>query len=168
VPCNVVSSDSAILETGASVLVSSETMALGTLGILRHDVGALLGLERDTFYAEFSVDALLKSIPAIGFKEFSRFPSIRRDIAVLVDSSMTAGQLQAIITENGGPLLKTIVVFDSFQGGSLPTGKKSVGFSMEFASPDRTLLGDEVDVLVSSVEAALATRVGGILRRTRV
>jgi len=85
-----------------------------------------------------------------------------------VDSSMTAGQLQAIITENGGPLLKTIVVFDSFQGGSLPTGKKSVGFSMDFASPDRTLLGDEVDVLVSSVEAALATRVGGILRRTRV
>jgi phenylalanyl-tRNA synthetase beta chain len=59
-------------------------------------------------------------------------------------------------------------VFDSFQGGSLPTGKKSVGFSMDFASPDRTLLGDEVDVLVSSVEAALATRVGGILRRTRV
>jgi phenylalanyl-tRNA synthetase beta chain len=168
VSCNVVSSDSAILETGASVLVSSETMALGTLGILRHDVGALLGLERDTFYAEFSVDALLKSIPAIGFKEFSRFPSIRRDIAVLVDSSMTAGQVQAILTEHGGPLLKKIVVFDSFQGDSLPTGKKSVGFSMEFASPDRTLLGDEVDVLVSSVEAALATRVGGILRRTRV
>jgi len=168
VPCNVVLSDSTILETGASVLASSETMALGTLGILRHDVGALLGLERDTFYAEFSVDALLKSIPVISFKEFSRFPSIRRDIAVLVDSSMTAGQVQAIITEHGGPLLKTIVVFDSFQGDSLPTGKKSVGFSMEFASPDRTLLGDEVDVLVSSVEAALATRVGGILRRTRV
>jgi phenylalanyl-tRNA synthetase beta chain len=168
VPCNVVSSDSAILETGAGVLVSSETTALGTLGILRHDVGALLGLERDTFYAEFSVDALLKSIPSIGFKEFSRFPSIRRDIAVLVDSSMTADKLQAIITEHGGPLLKTIVVFDSFHGGSLPTGKKSVGFSMEFASPDRTLLGDEVDVLVGSVETALATRVGGILRRTRV
>ncbi|HEY5000817.1 MAG TPA: hypothetical protein VII15_03170, partial [Candidatus Cryosericum sp.] len=168
VPCNVVSSDSSLLETGASVLVSSETTALGTLGILRHDVGALLGLERDTFYAEFSVDALLKSIPAITFKEFSKFPSIRRDIAVLVDSSMTAGQLQAIVAEHGGPLLKAIIVFDNFQGGSLPAGKKSVGFSMEFSSPDRTLLGEEVDILVNSVEAALATHVGGILRRTRV
>ncbi|MCX6083797.1 MAG: hypothetical protein NT102_02375, partial [Caldiserica bacterium] len=157
VPCNVVSSDSTLLETGASVLVSSETTALGTLGILRHDVGALLGLEREIFYAEFSVDA-----------QFSRFPSIRRDIAVLVDSTMTAGQLQAIVAEHGGPLLKAIVVFDSFQGGSLPAGKKSVGFSMEFASPDRTLFGEEVDVLVNSVEAALATHVGGILRRTRV
>ena len=168
VPCNVVSSDSALMETGASALVFSETTALGTLGILRHDVGVVLGLERDTFYAEFSVDALLKSIPVISFKEFSRFPSIRRDIAVLVDSSMTAGQLQAIVAEHGGPLLKAIVVFDNFQGDSLPAGKKSLGFSMEFASPDRTLFGEEVDVLVNSVEAALATHVGGILRRTRV
>lgn len=168
VPCNVVSSESALLETGASVLVSSETTALGTLGILRHDVGTLLGLERETFYAELSVDALLKSIPTICFREFSKFPSVRRDIAVVVDSSMTAGQLQTIIAEHGGPLLKASIVFDNFQGGNLPAGKKSVGFSMEFASPDRTLLGEEVDVLVSSVEAALATRVGGILRRTRV
>jgi phenylalanyl-tRNA synthetase beta chain len=162
------SSDTVLLETGAGILVSSQTTELGTLGILRHDAGALLGLERDAFYAEFSVDALLKSIPTISFKEFSRFPSVRRDIAVLVGSGITAGQLQSIITEQGGPLLKTIVVFDSFQGDNLPTGKKSVGFSMEFASTDRTLLGDEVDALVSSVETALATRVGGILRRTRV
>jgi phenylalanyl-tRNA synthetase beta chain len=159
--------DGALLEPGAGALVSSETTSLGTLGVLRHDVGILFGLERDAFYAEFSVDALLKSVPAITFKEFSKFPSIRRDIAVLVDSSMTAGELQAIITENSGPLLKAIVVFDSFQGGSLPAGKKSVGFSMEFASPDRTLLGEEVDVLVGCVEVALASRVGGILRRTR-
>ena len=167
VPCDVVSSNCALLETGASALVSSETTTLGTLGILRHDVGALLGLERDTFYAELSVDALLKNIPTVSFKEFSKFPSIRRDIAVLVDEYVAAGQLQAIIAENGGPLLKTIVVFDSFQGGSLPAGKKSVGFSMEFASPDRTLLGEEVDVLVGFVETALASRVGGILRKTR-
>jgi phenylalanyl-tRNA synthetase beta chain len=168
VPFGVASSDSPLLENGASILVLSGTIPLGTLGILRHDVAALLGMERDIFYAEFSVDALLKSIQPIGFKEFSRFPSIRRDIAVLVESSITAGQLQAIVAEHGGPLLKGIVVFDNFQGGSLPAGKKSVGFSMEFASPDRTLFGEEVDVLVDSVETALATRVGGILRRTRV
>ncbi|MFZ2413870.1 MAG: phenylalanine--tRNA ligase subunit beta, partial [Candidatus Cryosericum sp.] len=74
VPCNVAPSDSVLLETGAGVLVSSEVTALGTLGILNHEVGALLGLEREAFYAEFSVDALLKNIPTISFKEFSRFP----------------------------------------------------------------------------------------------
>lgn len=168
VPCNVAPSTSVLLENGAGALVSSDTTALGTLGILNHEVGVLLGLDREAFYAEFSVDALLKNIPTISFKEFSRFPSVRRDIAVLVDSGIPAGQLQAIVAEQGGVLLKAVVVFDSFQGGSLPTGKKSVGFSMEFASPDRTLLGEEVDVLVSSVETALATRVGGILRRTLV
>lgn len=168
VPSSILPSDSALLETGANVLVSSGTTALGTFGILRHDIGTLLGLERDTFYAEFSVDALLKSVSAISFKEFSRFPSIRRDIAVLVGSNIVAGQLQAIVVEHCGPLLKKIVVFDNFQGGNLPAGKKSVGFSMEFASPDRTLFGEEIDVLVNSIETALATDVGGILRRTRV
>src|SRR5450756_888712 len=75
---------------------------------------------------------------------------------------------ELLCVDFGGRRIMKKKMFDSFQGDSLPTGKKSVGFSMEFASPDRTLFGDEVDVLVSSVEAALATRAGGILRRTRV
>jgi phenylalanyl-tRNA synthetase beta chain len=167
VPFAVSSGDSPLFETGASASISSGSVVLGTFGILKHQAGIVLGMEQNMLYAELSLDALLTCIPTVSFKEFSRFPSIRRDIAVLVDGGVTAGQLQAVIAENGGPLLKEIVVFDSFQGGSLPTGKKSVGFSMEFVSPDRTLLGDEIDVLVSSIEAALATRAGGILRRTR-
>jgi len=166
VPFDVTATDHALLETGTGILVSSGPIALGTLGILRQNVAALLGLERETFYAELSVDALLETLPTIRFREFSRFPSIRRDIAVVVDSTVPAGQLQAIITENAGPLLKSVVVFDSFQGGSLPTSKKSVGFSMEFTSPERTLMGEEVDTLVRSVESALTMHVGGILRRT--
>jgi phenylalanyl-tRNA synthetase beta chain len=167
VPYAVTAGDSPLFNAGASATMASGSTVLGAFGILKHQAGAVLGMEQDVFYAELSLDALLMCIPAISFKEFSRFPSIRRDIAVLVDSSVTAGQLQAVIAENGGPLLKDIVVFDSFQGGSLPAGKKSVGFSMEFVSPDRTLLGEEIDVLVSSIEAALATRAGGILRRTQ-
>jgi len=158
--------DHALLERGAGIVVSSGSTMLGILGILRQHVGAVLGLEREAFYAELSLDALLEIVPTIRFREFSRFPSIRRDIAVVADTTVPAGQLQAIITENAGPLLKSIVVFDTFQGGSLPMGKKSVGFSMEFASPDRTLVGEEVDTVVSSVESALKMRVGGILRRT--
>jgi phenylalanyl-tRNA synthetase beta chain len=163
----VVPADSPLLESGASAAISTESGMLGIFGILDPRAGAILGAERDIFYAELSLDILLKSVPTISFKEFSKFPSIRRDIAVLVDSNVTAGQLQAIITENGGPLLKEIVVFDNFQGGNLPPGRKSIGFSMEFVSPDRTLLGEEVDALVGSIEAALATQAGGTLRRTR-
>lgn len=167
VPLVVAASDSPLFETGASATLISGSTVLGAFGILKHPAGVALGIEQDVFYAELSLDALLTCIPTVRFREFSRFPSIKRDIAVLVDSNVTAGQLQEVIAENGGPLLKNIVVFDSFQGGSLPAGKKSVGFSMEFVSPDRTLLGEEIDVLVSSIEAALATRAGGILRRTQ-
>jgi len=152
--------DHALLERGAGIVVSSGSTMLGILGILRQHVGAVLGLEREAFYAELSLDALLEIVPTIRFREFSRFPSIRRDIAVVADTTVPAGQLQAIITENAGPLLKSIVVFDTFQGGSLPMGKKSVGFSMEFASPDRTLVGEEVDTVVSSVESALKCVLG--------
>jgi len=167
VPFVVAAGDSPLFEAGAGATVAAGSTVLGAFGVLKHQAGTALGMEQDAFYAELSLDALLSCIPDVSFKEFSKFPSIRRDIAVLVDSGVTAGQLQAVIAENGGPLLKGIVVFDSFQGGSLPAGKKSVGFSMEFVSPDRTLVGDEIDVLVSSIEAALATRAGGILRRTQ-
>ncbi len=166
-PFAITTADSPLFEIGAGATISSGSIVLGMFGILRHQAGIVLGMEQSLFYAELSLDALLECIPTISFKEFSRFPSIRRDIAVLVDSNVTAGQLQAIIAENGGSLLKEIVVFDSFQGGSLPTGKKSIGFSMEFVSPDRTLLSEEIDTLVSSIEAALASRAGGILRRTQ-
>lgn len=166
IPFQSTAADTALLETGAGMCISSGSTTLGTLGILHHRAATQLGLERETFYAELSVEALLKVLPAISFKEFSRFPSIRRDIAVVVDSTVPAGQLETVISDNAGPLLKALTVFDSFQGGSLPSGKKSVGFSMEFASPDRTLMGEEVDALVGTVETALETRVGGVLRRT--
>jgi phenylalanyl-tRNA synthetase beta chain len=166
VPIDIATADAALLEAGAGMLVSSGSASLGTLGILDSRTATLLGLEHEAFYAELSVEALSKVLPAISFKEFSRFPSIRRDIAVVVDSVVPAGQLEAIIRNNAGPLLKAVTVFDSFQGGSLPPGKKSIGFSMEFTSPDRTLMGEEVDALVTTVEAALKTRVGGVLRRT--
>jgi phenylalanyl-tRNA synthetase beta chain len=166
VPIDIATADAALLEAGAGMLVSSGSASLGTLGILDSRTATLLGLEHETFYAELSVEALSKVLPAISFKEFSRFPSIRRDIAVVVDSVVPAGQLEAIIRDNAGPLLKAVTVFDSFQGGSLPPGKKSIGFSMEFTSPDRTLMGEQVDALVTTVEAALKTRVGGVLRRT--
>lgn len=159
--------DLLLADGAASVILSGDTV-IGTIGIVRQNICGLLGLEHETFYAEISLDALLAVLPIITFKEFSRFPSIRRDIAIVVDKDVSAGQLQAVITENAGPLLKGVAVFDSFEGGSLPSGKKSVGFSMEFVSPDRTLLGEEVDAIMKTVEEALATHVGGELRRTRM
>ncbi|MGB9666141.1 MAG: phenylalanine--tRNA ligase subunit beta [Candidatus Cryosericum sp.] len=166
IPFDIAPSDHALLEAGAGALVSSGSTTIGTLGIVKQSVASLLGLEREAFYAELSVDAVLTALPTVGFKEFSKFPSIRRDIAVVVDTAVPAGQLQSIITQYGGPLLTSVVVFDNFQGGSLPAGKKSIGFSMEFTSFERTLVGEEVDTLVSQVESALTRQVGGLLRRT--
>jgi len=161
-------SSSVLFDNGGGVLIVSGDVELGSLGILGHRAGSTLGVEQTMYYAELSVEALLTCMPTPSFKEYSRFPSIRRDIAVLVDQRVPAGQLQGIIRENAGPLLKSVAIFDCFQGGSLPPGTKSVGFSLEFVSPDRTLTSDEVDRLVGSVESALATRAGGTLRRTRM
>ncbi len=157
-----------LLEDGGSAAILAGTTPIGTLGIVRQTVRDLLGLEHEAFYAELSLDALLPLLPTITFQEFSRFPSIRRDLAVVVDKDVPVSQLQAVITENAGSLLREVTVFDNFQGGSLPSGKKSVGFSMEFIAPDRTLLGEEVDAIMKTVEEALATHVGGALRRTKM
>jgi len=168
VPYTLTPSGSALFDAGGGVLITSGDVPLGSLGILGQRARSTLEVEQTMFYAELSVEALLARIPALSFREYSRFPGVRRDISVLVDQQVPAGQLQDIISDNAGPLLKSVTIFDCFQGGSLPPGKKSVGFSLEFVSPDRTLTSDEVDRLVGSVESALATRAGGTLRRTRM
>lgn len=166
IPCTVHAADDRLFEAGGCAGVLSGSQSMGVFGILSCKTIQSLGLEQRAFYAELPLDTILACMPVLSFKEFSRFPAIRRDIAVLVDRTITAGQLQEVIQNNGGPLLKKVVIFDCFQGKTLPEGKKSVGFSLEFVSPDRTLLGDEVDALIKSIETALAQRLGGILRRT--
>ncbi|MBE1554462.1 phenylalanine--tRNA ligase subunit beta [Sporosarcina limicola] len=93
-----------------------------------------------------------------------RFPSISRDIALVVASETSAGTLENVIRSAGGKLLKNVKLFDLYEGDNVEDGKKSLAFSLTYADPERTLTDEEVVKAHEKVLNALTTEAGALLR----
>jgi len=98
------------------------------------------------------------------YVQVPRFPSISRDIALVVSSETSAGTLEHVIRNAGGKLLKTVRLFDLYEGANVEEGKKSVAFSLTYADPERTLTDEEVVKAHDKVLNALTTEAGALLR----
>ncbi|WP_077615494.1 phenylalanine--tRNA ligase subunit beta [Caenibacillus caldisaponilyticus] len=119
----------------------------------------------ETVVFEVDVEALLKAdVPPVRYQALPRYPAIARDIALVVDEAVTAGQLAAVIRASGGPLLKDIRLFDVYQGEHLPAGKKSLAFSLTYLDPERTLTDEEVAAVHERILAELKEKLGAVLR----
>lgn len=94
----------------------------------------------------------------------SRYPSVRRDLALLVDSTVPWAAIQEVVQETAGNLLTGLVVFDEYRGLGIGEGKRSVALGLILQHGERTLTDDEVDALVSRVEGQLAARLDAQLR----
>jgi phenylalanyl-tRNA synthetase beta chain len=111
-------------------------------------------IELPIFTATFSLNLLLelcKTLPIQIYKPVPKFPGIDFDLALLVDSTVDAGDMESVIRTIAGPRLKSISVFDVFEGQSLGTGKKSLGFRMRFIDESKTLTIKDVDGIISKV-----------------
>jgi len=79
------------------------------------------------------------------FRELPKFPAVVRDVALLVNESVSHGDVLAAIQKNRNKLLERVELFDIYRGSSIPTGKKSMAYSLTFRAPDRTLTDAEVN-----------------------
>jgi phenylalanyl-tRNA synthetase beta chain len=98
------------------------------------------------------------------FQGFSRLPATLRDLAVVVGADVAAEDAIKTIREAGGDLLETVRLFDRFSGGNLPDGKVSLGFSLAYRAPDRTLSAGDVEPQQARILKALEDRFGAVLR----
>jgi phenylalanyl-tRNA synthetase beta chain len=94
----------------------------------------------------------------------SRHPDVERDLAVVVTDARPASDVAAAITRHGGPLLRSVDLFDSYRGRPLADDERSLAFRLVFAGEDRTLNEAEVAEAVEAVTAGLAADVGGRIR----
>lgn len=90
----------------------------------------------------------------------SDFPFVERDVALLVGKDVRWAELEAVVRKEGGPLLKEVVPFDLFSGGSIPTDKKSVAFRLTIQSGDRTLEESDISGVVDQIKKGLQSAVG--------
>ncbi|MDF2857293.1 MAG: phenylalanyl-tRNA synthase subunit beta [Neobacillus sp.] len=120
---------------------------------------------KDTYVFELSLQAVLEEGTApLRYEAIPRFPSISRDIALVVDKETVSGALKDIIQSAGGKLLREVSVFDLYEGDRMEEGKKSIAFSLKYLDPERTLTDEEVTKVHNQVLKALEEQAGAVLR----
>jgi len=98
------------------------------------------------------------------YREISKYPAIRRDIAVIVDEGTAADPLMASVRESGGALLKGVSVLSVYQGRQIEKGKKSIALGLQLQDTSRTLTDQEADAIVARVVERLTQRHGAAIR----
>ncbi|QPC47174.1 phenylalanine--tRNA ligase subunit beta [Mangrovibacillus cuniculi] len=146
----------------ADILLDGEV--IGYVGQVHPIVQKNIGL-KETYVVEMDVTALESAaVEALSFTTVPRYPSITRDIALVVESDVTAGSLQSIILEAGKSLLKEVKLFDLYEGEKMEEGKKSLAFSLKYMDPERTLTDEEVVKAHDRVLTALQEKANAVLR----
>jgi phenylalanyl-tRNA synthetase beta chain len=145
------------LHPGQSAEFVVKDKAIGSFGVLHPKAAQAFDLGRRTVLAgEFDLEALLAAIPTrYAYQPVPRFPAALRDIAVVVEESLTGEQVTKEIIAAGGGLLKRAELFDLYRGASIPQGTKSLAYALIYQADDRTLTDKEVDKAHQKIEARL-------------
>ena len=116
-----------------------------------------LGVKQPIFYADINIAGLQKLVDSVrvSVKELSKFQPVKRDLALLVDSSVTFGDLKTTANKAEKKLLKNVAIFDVYEGDKLPEGKKSYALSF-ILSDDKTLTDKEIEKAMANISGALA------------
>ncbi|MCG3170412.1 MAG: Phenylalanine--tRNA ligase beta subunit [Pseudomonadales bacterium] len=151
------------LHPGQSVRLHRDGEALGWLGALHPEVLKALDLQGPVFVFELDhARACKKNLPS--FKGLSKFPEVRRDLAVVLDDAVPAAQVLETAREVAGELLVNLRLFDVYRGQHIESGKKSMALGVVLQHRDRTLTDEEVNATMDRMLAALAARCGAVLR----
>jgi phenylalanyl-tRNA synthetase beta chain len=122
-------------------------------------------LEGEWGVFELDLPALFTRVPErLVYEDVITYPAVRQDLAFVVGEDVLAGVLVDAAREAAGPELREMRVFDVYRGGQIPDGRKSIAFSVEFQSPERTLSDEEARVLRERIVSALSERFGAELR----
>lgn len=154
----------AALHPGQSAKLSHTTGEfIGWLGLLHPTLEKKLGFETQVFLFELELEKILnKTIPH--FTALSKFPSVRRDIALLVEEIITVKQITDCIQACQQEAVREIHVFDIYRGQGVETGYKSVALSLHLQDFLQTLAETEIDAIVSKILTTLTENIGAKLR----
>ena len=122
---------------GARILLDGDS--IGIIGKVHPKI-----LKDDVYVAEISLNALMRSVKPIKYKEPSKYPFIVKDMAFAVSKDITSFEIESVIKKSGGNLLKSVKVFDLYTGDKISKDEKSIAYSLTFGSENRTLKEEEV------------------------
>ena len=152
--------------------VFSEGIAIGAghnalveFGVVKKSILKHFGIKQEVFYADFNWDVIIKSISLkVKFNEIPKYPEVRRDLALLVDQSITYDAIYTVARQTEKSLLKEINLFDVYEGNNLPEGKKSYAMSFIIQDNTKTLTDAQIEKIMGKLQKNLETELGASLR----
>jgi phenylalanyl-tRNA synthetase beta chain len=155
--------DEYALLRGRTATLYAGNERLGVFGQVHPQVAAKFDITGPAFLFEVDVAQLAPVVqPDIKFKSLSRFPSVSQDLALLVDATVPAGKVTQLIA--GSALVAEVNLFDVYEGEPLPEGKRSLAYTVQFQSPEKTLTDTEVADARRRIVRRLEHEVGAELR----
>lgn len=141
---------------------------LVTFGAVQNAIGKKMDLKSPVFFADFNVENLLKALSShkIEFAELSRFPSVRRDLALVLDKQVAFAEIRQLANKTVKKLLKEVNLFDVFEDAAkIGADKKSYAVSFIFEDPEKTLQEKDIDNLLQQLQQAFETKLNAVIRR---
>lgn len=152
------------LHPGQTARIEREGREVGYVGAIHPELSKTLGLDRPVFVFELVLsEVALGKMPK--FHELSRFPEVRRDLALLADAGVAASAVMEVIRENAGEWLTELRLFDVYQGKGIDPHRKSLAVGLTWQHPSRTLNDDEVNTTTQNILTSLEQRLNATLRK---
>lgn len=153
------------MHPGKTAVFKKGREVIATVGEVHPAVLAAFGISKKMYIFEMDVATLMK-YTATSFKSqpLPKYPAISRDLAMLVDETVSSADIEKTIVQNGGKFLKDVCLFDVYQGKQIEEGKKSMAFSLQFQSKDKTLTDEEVEVPFHAILQKVETEFAAKLR----
>ncbi len=145
---------------------TKDKKTLVEFGIIKKDVTNNFGIEAETLYADFQWDHVLEEIATENFKlqAIPKFPKVKRDLALLLDESVSFNELQEAARKTEKHLLKNVTLFDVYTGKNLPSGKKSYALSFTIQDDRKTLTDKQIDKIMKKLQQSFENEFGASLR----
>ena len=136
------------------------------MGIVARKVQKQFDIDNTVFYADLNWDALMKATKKseVLFTELSKFPSVSRDLALLIDKNIEFAQIEQIARQTEKKLLKSVELFDVYEGKNLPEGKKSYAVNFILQDEQKTLNDKQIDAIMNKLIANLKKQLNAELR----
>ena len=154
-----------IYSAGLSITTQSGRR-LGSLGIVSKKILKAMDIDVEVYFAELSWTALMKETKKnkVTYTEISKFPAVKRALALLLDKSVAFADIEKIAGESERKLLKSVTLFDVYEGKNLPAGKKSYAVSFYLQDDNKTLNDKQIDAIMKKIQTNLEQKLGAQLR----
>ena len=147
------------LHPGISAKILLDRKEIGIIGRVHPGV-----LKDEVYVAEISMNALMKDIKSLKYKEAPKYPKIEKDLAFVVDKKIPSSEIMNVLKKVGGRILSDISVFDVYTGENVLENEKSIAYKLTFQLADRTLTDEEVTEVFEKMIVEVESKVGAKLR----